>query len=157
MKISVVIPAYNEERALPKTLEFIGLALKTADCDSEIIVVDNDSRDKTKQIAQDFGARVISEKEHNIGQVRNTGAKNSSGDILIFIDADTLVPEMLFQKIICAMEDEKCLGGAVAVEYEDFQRKWTKYYLMGWAFWRKFFKMAQGAEQFCRQSVFEQL
>src|SRR5688500_16554498 len=148
MKISIVIPAYNEELALPETLRRIGEALNVAAHPSEIIVVDNDSLDKTKQVAEDFGAKVFLEKEHNIGRVRNTGAKNSIGDVLIFIDADTLVPETLFQKITAAMEDEKCFGGAVAVEYEDFQRKWMKYYLAGWKFWGKFFNMAQGAGQF---------
>ncbi len=157
MKVSVIIPAYNEEQCLPETLERIGKALSVAACPSEIIVVDNDSQDGTKQVAEAFGAKVFLEKEHNISRVRNTGAKNSTGDVLIFIDADTLVPDTLFQKITAVMENEKCLGGAVGVEYEDFERKWMKFYLMGWAFWGKFFNMAQGAAQFCRKSVFEKL
>lgn len=157
MKLSIIIPAYNEELVLPETLERIGKALSVIACPSEIIVVDNDSRDKTKQVAQDFGAKVFSETEHNIGKVRNTGAENSTGDVLIFIDADTLVAETLFQNIVVMLEDKKCFGGAVAVEYQEFKRKWMKFYLMGWAFWGKFFNMAQGAAQFCRKSVFEKL
>ena len=117
MKISIIIPAYNEELALPETLERIGKTLSIAACPSEIIVVDNDSQDKTKQVAEAFGAKVFLEREHNISKVRNTGAENSTGDVLVFIDADTLVPDMLFQKITAVMEDEKCFGGAVAVEY----------------------------------------
>lgn len=157
MKSSVIIPAYNEEQCLPETLERISKALSIAACSSEIIVVDNDSQDRTKQIAEDFGAKVILEREHNISKVRNTGAKSSTGDLLIFIDADTLIPERLFQKIVSVMEDEKCLGGAVAVEYEKFQRKWMEIYLLGWKFWGTIFNMAQGAAQFCRKSVFEEL
>lgn len=157
MNISVIIPAYNEERCLPQTLEHIGAALAVAGCPSEVIVVDNDSRDETKQIAQSFGAKVLLEKEHNISRVRNTGAENSNGDVLIFIDADTLVPETLFRKIAAAMEDENCFGGGVAVRYEAFQRRWMRFYLSGWAFWGKVFNMAQGAAHFCRKSVFEEL
>ncbi|HKQ78544.1 MAG TPA: glycosyltransferase [Blastocatellia bacterium] len=157
MKISVIVPAYNEEQYLPETLERIDKASSIAACPSEIIVVDNDSRDGTKRIAESFGAKVFLEKEHNIAKVRNTGAKNSNGDVLIFIDADTLVPETLFQKITAAMENEKCFGGAVAVEYEDFERKWMKYYLLGWKFWGTVFNMAQGAAQFCSKTVFERL
>ncbi len=157
MKVSVIIPAYNEEQCLPETLERIGKALSVVACPSEIIVVDNDSQDGTKQVAEAFGAKVFLEKEHNISRVRNTGAKNSTGDVLIFIDADTLVPDTLFQKITAVMEDEKCFGGAVTVEYENFKRKWMKYYLAGWKFWGKFFNMAQGAAQFCRKPVFEEL
>src|SRR5215475_7676802 len=116
MIISVIVPAYNEEQYLPETLGRIGMALSIAACPSEIIVVDNNSHDGTKRIAESFGAKVFPETEHNIAKVRNTGAKNSNGDVLIFIDADTLVPETLFQKINTAMENEKCFGGAVAVE-----------------------------------------
>jgi len=157
MKLSVIIPAYNEELALPETLKRIGKALSIAACPSEIIVVDNDSQDKTKQLAEAFGAKVFLEKEHNISKVRNTGERNSSGDVLIFIDADTLVPDTLFKKIADVMEDEKCFGGAVAVEYGDFERKWMRFYLKGWTFWGKFFNMAQGAAQFCRRSNFKEL
>jgi glycosyltransferase involved in cell wall biosynthesis len=155
MKISIVIPAYNEEKRLPATLEKIKKALENVDCDSEIIVVDNESADRAAQIAVDSGAKVFREIEHNIARVRNTGAKNSSGDVLIFIDADTLVPETLFRKIAAAMSDEKCFGGAVAVEYEQFERKWMKYYLRGGELWQTVFNWKQGATQFCRKSVFQ--
>ncbi len=157
MKFSVIIPAYNEEQCLPETLYRIGKALSVAACPAEIIVVDNDSQDGTKQVAEAFGAKVILEKEHNISRVRNTGAENSTGEFLIFVDADTLVPEGLVQKITTVMEDEKCFGGAVAVEYKDVKRKWMKSYLSGWKFWGTVFNMKQGALQFCRKFVFEEL
>lgn len=157
MKISVIIPAYNEAKCLPATLEKIFAASSAVDCDSEVIVVDNESTDETRRIAEDFGARVFTETEHNIGRVRNTGAKNAEGDVLIFIDADTLVSDRLFQKIADAMTDEKCFGGAVAVGYEEFQRKWMKWYLKGWEFWGRFLNMKLGAAQFCRKRFFEEL
>jgi len=157
MKISVVVPAYNEEKYLPLTLEKIGVSLSKVDCVWEIVVVDNESKDATAQIAENFGAKVVSEGEHNIARVRNTGAKNSVGDVLVFIDADTLVPETLFQKILEAMKNEKCFGGAAAVDYEKFERKWMKYYLLGWQFWGTVFNMKQGAAQFCRKSIFDEL
>jgi glycosyltransferase involved in cell wall biosynthesis len=152
--ISIIIPAYNEESYLPETLERIGKALSVADCSSEIIVVDNGSQDKTRQIAESFGAKVCPESEHNISKVRNTGAKNSAGDILIFVDADTLVPPTLFREIVKVMTDEKCFGGAVSVAYGDFKRKWVKFYLLGWKFWETVFNTRQGATQFCRREAF---
>jgi len=157
MKISVIIPAYNEERSLPRTLESITGALSLSDCASEIIVVDNESTDGTRQIAERYGATIVGENEHNIAQVRNTGATNSTGDILIFIDADTTVPSSLFRKIHNAMNDENCFGGAVAVDYENLEKPLMRLYLGGWKFWASVFKMAQGATQFCRRSVFEKL
>jgi glycosyltransferase involved in cell wall biosynthesis len=155
MKLAVVIPAFNEEKYLGETLRAIGPAATDLAC--EIIVVDNKSTDKTAEIARNFGAKVVSETERNIAKVRNTGAKNADGDVLIFIDADTIVPPTLFRKIADAMKDENCFGGAVSVEYGEFERKWMKYYLIGWWFWQKFFNMKQGAAQFCRRTVFEKL
>lgn len=157
MKISIIIPAYNEEKCLPATLEKIGAALAIVHCDSEIIVVDNESTDATAPIAESFGAKVCFEIEHNIAWVRNTGAKNASGDVLIFVDADTLVPETLFQIIVNQMKNEKCFGGAVAVDYESSKRQWIKYYLLGWKFWGNLFNMKQGAAQFCRKSIYDEL
>lgn len=157
MKLSIVIPAFNEEKCLPKTLEEIAVALRAANGESEIIVVDNDSADKTGAIAKHFGATVIMEKEHNIARVRNAGAKTAGGDTLVFIDADTRVPPELFQKIREVLEEKKCFGGAVAVGYEDFERKWMRFYLLGWQFWSRFLNMKQGAAQFCRKDAFLKL
>lgn len=156
MKISIIIPAYNEEKYLPQTLEKIGASLQLVQCAWETIVVDNESQDKTALIAKEFGAKVVSEREHNIGKVRNAGAENAGGDILIFVDADTLVPRTLFQKITDAMRNEKCFGGGVAVDYEPFKRKWMKFYLRGWRFWGTLFNMKQGAAQFCRKNSFSE-
>jgi glycosyltransferase involved in cell wall biosynthesis len=155
MKFSVIVPAYNEENYLAPTLQAIGAAI--GDLPFETIVVDNESTDQTVNIAENFGARIVFETEHNIAKVRNTGAKAATGDILIFIDADTRVPPNLFQKIAGLMKDEKCLGGAVSVEFDESKRKWMKYYLLGWKFWEKFFNMKQGAAQFCRKDVFEKI
>jgi glycosyltransferase involved in cell wall biosynthesis len=155
MKLSVIIPAYNEENFLPETLRAVVAAVANLPC--EIIVVDNKSSDKTAQIAKDFGAKVVSESERNIAKVRNTGAENACGDVLIFIDADTIVPPTLFLKIADVMKDEKCFGGAVSVEYEEFKRKWMNLYMPGWKFWSTVFNMKQGATQFCRNTVFERL
>ena len=55
------------------------------------------------------------------------------------------------------MKDEQCFGGAVAVEYEEFARKWMNLYMPGWKCWGTVFNMKQGAAQFCRKSVFEKL
>ena len=157
MKISVIIPAYNEEARLPATLKQVREALAIAGRPAEVIVVNNDSTDGTKRIAEDFGAKILSYHDHNISQVRNAGAEQATGDVLIFIDADTLVPETLFKQIARVMEDEKCFGGAVAVIYEVAKRKWVKYYLWAWQFWGNVLNMRQGAAQFCRRRAFEDI
>lgn len=154
MKFSIIIPAFNEESYLPATLGKINESLADFRELFEVIVVDNASGDKTAQIAADFGAKVVSELEHNIAKVRNSGAKTANGDSLIFIDADTFVSSEVLVKIAETMKDENCFGGVVAVDYQQFQRKWVKFYLRGWTFWEKVFNMKQGAAQFCRKTVF---
>jgi glycosyltransferase involved in cell wall biosynthesis len=157
MKLSIIIPAFNEEERLPRTLEHIGTALANADCDSETMVVNNDSLDETKRIAERFGAGIIFEAVHNISRVRNTGGRHASGDVLIFVDADTLVPATLFQEIANTMKDENCFGGAVAVQWDTLERQWMKIYLLGGKFCTNVLNMKQGATQFCRKSAFERI
>lgn len=157
MKFSVIIPAYNEEKYLPATLEKISAERSGLGRQFELIVVDNESKDGTAAIAERFGARVVSESVHIIASVRNTGGRAASGDVLIFIDADTHVPCGLFEKIAEAMDDDKCFGGAVKVEYEASKKGWIKYYLLGWIFWEKYVNTKQGAAQFCRKATFDEM
>jgi len=99
MKISIIIPAYNEEKYLASTLASLVVARDRVGGDAEIIVVDNESTDRTAEIASSFSIRLINESVHNIGRVRNTGAAAANGDVLIFIDADTTVPAELFERV----------------------------------------------------------
>jgi glycosyltransferase involved in cell wall biosynthesis len=156
MKVSVVIPAYNEEDYLPKTLDALKEALRSI-TDTEIIVVDNQSTDPTRAIALQCGARIVEETEHNIGRVRNAGAEAANGNVIVFIDADTIVRPGVIEKIVEAMSDETCVGGSVKVEYERASRAWVRFFMRSWLFWARFTRMRQGALQFCRSDVFQEL
>lgn len=92
MKISVVIPAYNEEKYIGKTLSSIK-ELKTENLDIEVLVVDGGSTDKTEEIAKSYGARVIKEPHKGIGFARQQGLLHAKGEIVAFTDADTAVPK----------------------------------------------------------------
>ena len=67
--ISVIIPAYNEEKYLPNTLKALKTALGNSDLPVEILVVDNNSTDRTVEVAEKYGARVISHELRNIASV----------------------------------------------------------------------------------------
>jgi len=89
--ISVIVPAYNEQEYISQCLE--SLVSQAYPKDSyEIIVVDNDSKDKTREIALTFGVKVIEKKSGPVGAVRNAGAKLAKGELLAFIDADCVAP-----------------------------------------------------------------
>ena len=84
--LSIIIPTYNEEKYLPKLLKCVK---KQTYKNYEIIVADADSADKTRQIAKKYGCRVVKGGMPAIG--RNNGAKAAKGDILLFLDADSLI------------------------------------------------------------------
>jgi glycosyltransferase involved in cell wall biosynthesis len=114
MKWSVVIPAFNEERLLGRTLEAVrdGVRVLEARGDVwEVIVCDNRSTDRTAEVAREHGARVVYESINQIARARNTGAAAASGEWLLFLDADTAPTLGLLE---AAVERVKA-GGVVAV------------------------------------------
>jgi glycosyltransferase involved in cell wall biosynthesis len=160
MSISVIVPAYNEERYIGETLNNLNRArdflLKRKGISTEIIVVDNGSTDSTASIALSSGAKVINESQRNIARARNAGANGASGDLLVFVDADVSVPESLVWRITEAMKDEGCVGGAVDNNYQP-AKLLVKIYLRAWRLLGKLAGMAQGATQFCRRDIFVRL
>lgn len=84
MKISIVIPAFNEEKHIAKVIQIVN-ECKIAD---EIIVVDNNSTDNTSSIASSLGAKVVFCKKQGKGYAMETGIKNVNGDIIVFLDGD---------------------------------------------------------------------
>ncbi|RAP50143.1 MAG: glycosyl transferase [Methanosphaera sp. rholeuAM74] len=93
MKVSVVIPALNEEGIVGKTVESIPSdEIRDAGYDLEIIVVNNDSTDNTAREASDAGATVFLEKNKGYGNAYKRGFKEASGDIIIMGDADGTYP-----------------------------------------------------------------
>jgi glycosyltransferase involved in cell wall biosynthesis len=99
MRLSIVIPAFNEERMIERCLRSVTDALAAQSAPgvtSEIIVADNNSTDNTAALAKQAGAQVVFERINQIGRARNAGAAVATGDWLLFLDADsTLSPELL--------------------------------------------------------------
>lgn len=85
MQVSVIIPSFNEEKYLDATLYHIA-----AQKPYEIIVSDSYSTDRTVRIAKKYGARVVLVPRGNISRARNVGARAATGDIFLFLDADTI-------------------------------------------------------------------
>lgn len=96
MNISVVIPAYNEEKRIAHCLKTV---MNQSKKPYEVIVVDNNSTDNTAQIAEEMGAIVIKEKKQGITPARNAGFEKAQGEIIARTDADTIVPHDWIEKI----------------------------------------------------------
>src|SRR5512134_3000255 len=120
MKISVVVPAYNEERLLPDSLRGIRAAMEAFDrrgWASELIVCDNNSTDRTAAIAREAGARVVFEPVNQISRARNAGAAEAGGDWIFFVDADSFPTAELFSEAADAIGNGRCVAGGSTVVY----------------------------------------
>src|ERR1700733_7365998 len=101
VKISVVIPAFNEEKLIGATLRSIqaaGAGFGEMGWHTEIVVCDNNSTNGTAELARAAGAKVVFEPVNQIGRARNTGAAAAEGDWLIFLDADSRPTSELFSE-----------------------------------------------------------
>ena len=107
MKLSIIIPTYNEEEYLPKLLESIKMQDFT---DYEVIVADANSKDNTRKIATDYGAKVVDGGLPGVG--RNAGARVAKGDLLLFLDSDLELTPNYINNVIEEFE-EKNLGIAI--------------------------------------------
>jgi len=89
MKVSVVLPSYNEELAIGKVIDDINQVMLQAKYDYEILVVDDHSTDQTAKIADDRGVRVIRRSVNaGAGAARRTGIRAATGDVIVMLDAD---------------------------------------------------------------------
>ena len=121
LKISVVIPAFNEERLLSQTLRHVKDGLKVfvgLGWDNELIVCDNNSTDHTADIARLAGATVVFEPVNQIARARNRGAEAATGDWLLFVDADSQPSTALLAEVAEQILSGHCLAGGCTVQMD---------------------------------------
>ena len=152
--ISFVIPAYNEQDVLSRTLQALQQAARTLDSTYEILVVDDASTDQTASIAAAHGAIVLSVNKRHIAATRNAGVQAATGKYLFFIDADTQVYAQLLHSAIQAL-NAGALGGGCRFRFDRPLPWYGKiaerivpplYSLAG---------LASGSFLFCTRSAFE--
>jgi glycosyltransferase involved in cell wall biosynthesis len=119
-RFSLVIPAYNEERLLPRLLDSIEVARNAYGNRDlvEVIVADNMSTDSTALIATVRKCRVVTVEKRVIAAARNGGAAVARGEIVAFIDADSQVHPQTFAEIDRALADDRAVGGATGVRLD---------------------------------------
>jgi len=115
---SLIIPAYNEEAHLPATLASVRAAMQMVAEPGEVIVVDNNSTDRTAAVARENGARVVFEPVNQISRARNAGARAATGAWLVFLDADTLLPPGLLVRAIENLRSGQIAGGGALMEMD---------------------------------------
>ena len=142
MNVSIVIPMFNEEQHIVRTIRSVQLAAKEANWSYEIIAVDNGSSDQSVALAKQMGASVLICPHLTIGAMRNAGAEQAQGELLAFIDADIEMPLTWFNtwQALNAQQSVDIL----AVDCDTPQH--APWFAIAW---QKRSLSAQGSAQFC--------
>ena len=159
MKISIIVPAFNEERLLPATLASITAATRAIDqagWSFELIVCDNNSTDRTAEIASAAGARVVFEPVNQISRARNAGAAVATGEWLLFVDADSHPPLALFADVVCAIQRGDCIAGGATVAV-DSQLLIARATVAAWNRLSRATRWLAGSFIFCQTAVFRRV
>jgi glycosyltransferase involved in cell wall biosynthesis len=159
VKISIVVPAFNEERLLGHSLAQINRAteaFKRLGWETELIVCDNNSTDQTAQIARDAGATVVFEPVNQIARARNRGASAATGDWLIFIDADSQPSAELFAGVAECIASCKCLAGGTTVKM-DANHQTARLVVWIWNSLSRIFRLLAGSFIFCEGEAFRKI
>jgi glycosyltransferase involved in cell wall biosynthesis len=159
MKISVVLPAFNEERLLAATLASVNAArsaFTAAGYDSEVIVCDNNSTDNTAAIATAAGATVVFEPVNQIGRARNRGAAAATGDWLLFIDADSHPSYGLFADVAQAIASGRVLAGGCVIRLAGNHRV-AQWLTRGWNWISRSRRLLAGSFIFVETAAFREL
>lgn len=156
MHLSIIIPAYNEERLIEQCIHSVIAALaanKNSNFTSEIIVVDNNSTDNTANLAKKSGAIVVFEPVNQIGRARNAGAAAANGDWLLFVDADSLLNAGMVAEILQLIQQGKIVGCG-SIMYMPNSPWWGNVILKIWTGVSLLFRWASGALVVCRADAF---
>jgi glycosyltransferase involved in cell wall biosynthesis len=158
MKISVIVPAYNEEKILRASLAAIRKAAEAFAglAQWELIVCDNNSTDRTAEIAHTAGANVIFEPINQISRARNRGASVATGDWLIFVDADSFPTRELFARTLQRMLDPRCAGGGCLLRLDETEAM-SGLLLNFWNLSSRILHWAAGSFVFCDARLFREL
>jgi glycosyltransferase involved in cell wall biosynthesis len=118
-KISILIPAYNEEELIAKTIDSVRASFAAISWQSyEILICDNNSTDQTANIARAKGVRIIFEPHNQIARARNTAARHAWGNWLIFLDADSFLNCEILKLTIEKLESGQVCGGGALLKFD---------------------------------------
>jgi glycosyltransferase involved in cell wall biosynthesis len=153
--ISFIVPAHNEEAWVGGCVSAIRSGAESLGELHEIIVVDDASSDGTTLLARQQGAQVIRVEHRQIAATRNAGAQQAHGDILFFVDADTLANAPAIQSALRSVR-AGAVGGGCVPRFEGWLPWWGRLFepLVGPAV-RLIHFLPSGAFLFCTRSAFQ--
>lgn len=152
--ISFVVPAYNEERVLGAALDGLHAAALGLGEPYEVVVADDASTDRTAAIAEGYGARVIRLAHRQIAATRNSGARHAKGDLLFFVDADTIVNADVVRAAVEALRGGAVGGGATG-RFDEPVPFYGRLLVPFSAWLMRTARLAAGCFLFCTRRAFE--
>src|SRR6266571_2420691 len=156
MKISVIVPAFNEAKLIAATLRSIRAAFASLGWDRELIVCDNNSTDGTADLARAEGATLVFEPVNQIARARNRGAAAATGQWFLFIDADSRASRELFAAVAEQIQSGRCGGGGSTIKLDE-PHFWLNLFTAGWNLLSCLTKWAAGSFIFCEAAAFRQV
>jgi glycosyltransferase involved in cell wall biosynthesis len=156
MRISVLVPAFNEAQGIGGTLRAIRAAMAAFDARgwaTELIVCDNNSTDATAELARAAGATVVFEPVNQIARARNCAAAAATGDWLVFVDADSLPSAALFADVAAQIEGGRVMAGGSTVTMDD-TRFWARAMVASWNWTSRLTRWAAGSFIYVRADAF---
>jgi glycosyltransferase involved in cell wall biosynthesis len=117
-KISVIVPAHNEERFIEGCLQAIHVASTNIDIPVEVVVVLNRCSDKTQEIAQRYDAVCIPDDSRCIATIRNKGVAAATGDVIVTCDADSRLHPMALIGVATKLADNAIIGGGMRITFD---------------------------------------
>jgi glycosyltransferase involved in cell wall biosynthesis len=153
-QVSLVVPCWNEEAVLGRTLDRLLAAAGQMGVPFEVIVADDASSDRSAAIAQQAGAVVISTGCRQIAGTRNAGARAARGDLLIFVDADTLVTPEVLRAAVQAVQ-RGAVGGGCAVRFDEPIPLYARVMVPAFTRLYRAAGLAAGCFLFCTRQAFE--
>jgi glycosyltransferase involved in cell wall biosynthesis len=152
--LSFIVPAYNEETLIGRTLQALNDAGAALEQPFEVVVADDSSTDRTGVIAREHRARVVAVHNRQIAATRNAGARAATGDMLVFVDADTIVTAATVRAAVAAMR-AGAAGGGCALRFDGEVPllgriiQWTSFPIY------RMLRIASGSFLFCTRQAFE--
>ena len=153
-EFAIVVPAWNEEAVIAQTVGQLRTIADNLGRPYELVVVDDGSTDRTAELAQAAGARVVGVRRRQIAAVRNEGARATSAPWLVFVDADTWVPETVLRHSLRAL-GLGAVGGGARVAFDGRGHPVAEAFFEAFkALWYSQ-ELAAGCYLFARRDAFE--
>jgi glycosyltransferase involved in cell wall biosynthesis len=152
-QVSFVLPCWNEQAILGRTLGALFDAARQLDVPFEVIVADDASTDRTAEIARECGASVVRTGCRQIAGTRNAGARAARGDLLVFVDADTLVTPEVVRAAVQAVRNG-AVGGGCTVKFDEPVPLYARLMLPVFTRLYRMAGLAAGCFMFCTRQAF---